>query len=521
MSIIRPNRIGRRWLGLPISTPRALFNNGENGLFLDFSDIRSLYTDASGTTPVAAPGDTIRLAADKSRARSPITAYAGVQANTGLAPRFGRAPKSRRQLWRLDSGMSTGWVSAGTTPPTVTNGATQFGQPCVAVAYDQTMTAGYAGSRANSLAGAPIVAGRTYVGSVDICLSRALVGPEVIAVVVTGSNGFPGTTLNAANSAAYVGQWLRAALPSGTPGLSGSNGVYTHLSGSLASPVTLYLKNFQWEEGTTPTAYQATTTVFDMTEAGFPSFGYARFDLVDDVLSTVLTLAQTGDVLLFGRNGSWIEPGRVFGAGATLAIGPTGTAITPLILRSLGDLVGIVAIGRTLNAEERLRVMAYFGNVGAAGFLVGGAEQVANGNNEAAVAVAPNDGLNGFASKTQSADQAQSGTYSAKLTANAASNTHYWLLISVPANEAVQVSGWVYIPSGATNGQSVRLVDIADGSYLPVIADVFDQWVPFSATRGAKATGWTLALGNNTPANWAGGAIYVDNLSVKTLRAGA
>lgn len=369
MNLIRPNRIGRRWLGLPIWTPKALFNNSENGVFLDFSDPRSLYTEASGTIPVAAPGDTIRLAADKSRVRSPITAYAAVQANSALAPRWGRAPKSRRQQWRGDSGISTGWAAAGTTPPAVTNGATQHGQPCVAVTYNQTMAPGFAGSRANTAAVAPIVAGKTYVGSVDICLSRALTGVESLLVQVTGTSWFPAFGLNAANSAAYVGQWLRVALPSGTPGLSGLNGVYTMLSVSVSSPVTLYLKNFQWEEGTVPTAYQAAASAFDLTEAGIPSFGFARYDLTDDLNSIIMTLAQTGDVLLFGRNGSWIEPGRVFAAASSLQIGVTGTSVTPGILRAIGDLVGIVAIGRTLTSDERDRALRYFQAAGAAGWL--------------------------------------------------------------------------------------------------------------------------------------------------------
>lgn len=146
-----------------------------------------------------------------------------------------------------------------------------------------------------------------------------------------------------------------------------------------------------------------------------------------------------------------------------------------------------------------------------------GPELVTNGSNEAGVAVAPLDTLTNFTTKAQSADRAQSGTYSAKLTANSTSGSHYWNLTNVAAGVTVQISGWVYVPTGATAGQSIKLVDIFDGSFVPVIATTFDQWVYFSAIRPAKASAWALALGQDTAANWAGGSIYVDGLSIKTL----
>jgi hypothetical protein len=192
--------------------PMALFADGGNGIVWDFSTTAPMYTDSAGTTPLTTPAQTIGLVADGSRVRSPITAYAGVQASAGLRPAWGQA-----------------------------------------------------------------------------------------------------------------------------------------------------------------------------------TAGYAVFNRTDNILSTVLTLAQTGDVMVFGRTGSWLETGRVYGAGATFSVGasggvgPAASQITGLatlnILRAVGDIVGIVAMGRASTAAEQASAMAYFRARGAAGFLaVSGAELVTNGD---------------------------------------------------------------------------------------------------------------------------------------------
>ncbi|WP_417656198.1 phage head spike fiber domain-containing protein [Pseudidiomarina aestuarii] len=48
-------------------TPEALFLQGEQGLWLDPSDISTMYQDAAGSTPVTEPGQPVGLILDKSR----------------------------------------------------------------------------------------------------------------------------------------------------------------------------------------------------------------------------------------------------------------------------------------------------------------------------------------------------------------------------------------------------------------------------------------------------------------------
>lgn len=147
-----------------------------------------------------------------------------------------------------------------------------------------------------------------------------------------------------------------------------------------------------------------------------------------------------------------------------------------------------------------------------------GSELVQNGDNESSVAVAPEDVLIRL-SKTRTADFAQSGAFSTKLTSTAGSGAHYWQLWKVPANKSVLVTGFIYIPAGAAAGQPIRIVDQSDGSVIVEVAPAAstDRWVSFRYYRAPKGTQWLLSIGNNTPADWGTTSIYVDNLSIREL----
>jgi hypothetical protein len=126
----------------------------------------------------------------------------------------------------------------------------------------------------------------------------------------------------------------------------------------------------QLELGSTATAYQKSVTALEITETGFATYGYTRPDLSDDILSTVLTLAQTGDVAIFGRTASKLEAGLVYGAGSTFSMGATTvTGMTAGVLASVGDVLGLVAIGRTLTSTERANLLTYFQARGAGAYI--------------------------------------------------------------------------------------------------------------------------------------------------------
>ena len=110
-----------------------------------------------------------------------------------------------------------------------------------------------------------------------------------------------------------------------------------------------------------------------------PSF--LRFDLSDDAMGTTFADGGTFDVMVFGRQGSWIERDVAIAAGASLNIGPRSFAGAPQgVLAALGDIVGWVAVGRTLIPGEVTRLLRYFGGYGAKGLLVPQGDVITNGD---------------------------------------------------------------------------------------------------------------------------------------------
>ena len=296
-------RSGSVWRGFGSVGPAGFFALGETGLFFDFSDPRTLTTDAAGATPLTAPGQTIGLVADKSRIRAPITSYAGVQASAGLRPAWGRAPNTRRNLLLGTAALAT--------------------QSRAVIAAAHTLS---------------------FKGTGTITLTGASTAGPLLG---TGADN-------------------RVAL------------TFTPTAGGLTLTVAGSVTEAQLETAGAATPYQFVNSAFDMTEAGAPAFGYTRLDGADDKLTVTLPGAITGDLMIFGRNGSWIETGVTLPSGA-FDLGPTGTVLTPGVLRALGDLVGIVIIARTTTAAERALALRYFAARGAAGWLLAGAELITNG----------------------------------------------------------------------------------------------------------------------------------------------
>lgn len=368
-------QIDGRWQGRGNASPRDFFQSGEAGVYFDFSAPAGLYQDHTGTTPLAAPDQWTKLAADRSRNRSPITVAAALQANTGLSPKWGRAPKVKWNLltWTEDF-TNAAWAKAngsvsGTrfTPNNTAAVQHRLDQVSAIPAGPQVLWAElkYAGYQwaslrigadgaafdiLNGVVGA-IVSGATatitpLINGNYLC---AFFAPSAVANATTRINVEPTDTI----AGSFAGD-----------GIKGLDVIRT-----------------QRETGTTLKPYQKVTSAFDMTESGVPSYGFARFGLDDDVLSATLPAAQTGDVLVFGRSGSWIESNVTYGSGSTWSIGVTTiTGLPQGLLAAIGDIVGIVAIGRTLTATERTMALAYHKARGAAGWLVAGAELVTNGD---------------------------------------------------------------------------------------------------------------------------------------------
>jgi hypothetical protein len=145
---------------------------------------------------------------------------------------------------------------------------------------------------------------------------------------------------------------------------------------------------------------------------------------------------------------------------------------------------------------------------------INGVDYSTNSDSEDRAISVPLDTLTGFSGKEKSSDVYRSYNNSTKLTSISGSRLHYWNIRTVPANVAVSVSGWIFVPSSIS--QAIRAVDTADGSFIHQIAAANDtnRWVYFRFVRPAKSTQWTLALGQNSVGDWGTNSIYFDDLSV-------
>lgn len=503
--------IGNLWTGFGSAGPRSFYQLGADGAFFDFSTPATLFTDAAGTTPLTAPGQTIGLACDKSRVRSPVTAYAGVQASAGLRPTWGRGPKSRRNMYQRSHLFdNAAWVKAEATV-----------SPGAALAPDGSLSAQLAVPSVNAAAhqiyqSIALTNGQTYTVSVYAKAAGYSfvnlrfgggIASEAFFNLATGAVVSATTPANAAIVAIGDG-WYRCsytATASSTASFSVSvNLATTSDSFGLAGNGTsgIYLWAAQLETGALTTPPQMTGNVFDITEPGQPAFGYARLDGADDKLTVTLPSAITGDLMICGRNGSWIEAGVTLPSGA-FDLGPTGTVLTPGVLRALGDLVGVVIIGRTTTATERALALRYFAARGAAGWLVAGAELINNG--------AFVDGTGWSNSSTGTGTAVISGGQ-ATLTGVDMSNRGALLLTSVTGITIGQpyMIQW-QITSGTANSQ----VAVSSGG---AVMDRFGASV--AETRRAVFIAGATAIWFSVNV-YGAGAVVFDNFSIKPLTVGA
>lgn len=501
--MIRPNRIGRRWLGIPAVTPRSLFLNGDDGFVFDFSNPASLFTDAAGATPLTAPGQTIGLACDKSRPRSPITSYAGVQASAGLRPTYGRAPKSRRNLLTYSEAFDNAtWikgVSGTASAPVVT--------PNAALAPNGEMTADLVQLRLNGALDSSfswlyqnisVPSGVTRTTSFYVKAAN----PGDVGKVIRLS----GATTNAVTLTADWQRVSNSALVA--VGITISVGVRLRNIDGTSDSVDFHLWGGHFEDGAIVTPYQKVTTGFDITEARYPTYGYARFDGADDKLTITLPSALTGDLMLFGRNGSWIEAGVTLPSGA-FDLGPTGTVLTPGILSALGDLVGAVIIGRTTTATERALALRYFAARGAAGWLVAGAEGVVNGTFTTDTAGWTFTNATGAVAGGELEFTATvSGAHNVQRGVAVTPGTPYLLSFDARLGTMTVLRYSVYNATGAAN-------IIAPTTYAATAATKRFQFV-FTPPAGCVTANVYMARDSGSA-----GTAYFDNVSCKPLTVGA
>ena len=475
-----------------------LFDAGAtDGFLFDFSDTSKLFQDATGTTAITAPGQTIGLSVDKSRVRSPVTSCAGVQASAGLRPTYGIAPKSRRNLLRwteeLNDAVWTKIVVAAGSAPLITANAT--------TAPDGSLTADMVTIPAQSSGNSGILR-QTVTGLTNPTMLKSSIYLRADApTVVYLRNGDGGT----ASELNITTSWQRF------EALSGSNPatsfLFDILPKSLLVNVSVEKVFYAWggqlEIGSTVTPYQSVKTAFETAETGFPSFGYSRFDGIDDKLTITLPAAIGGDLMLFGRNGSWIETNVALPSDA-LDIGPTGMSVVSGILRVIGDLVGVAVVNRATTATEREMILRYFAARGAAGWLVAGAEMLVNGTFDTDLTDWTNE------SPARGVSTWEAGA--AKLDNTGTGNTILWQIKPTVIGQAYVMRGQLISKTASSALIFPGITPTGGGGYNSAIttAASADLALVFTATT----TTTYLAVSASPAAT--GNAIF-DNVSLKPL----
>ncbi|MBZ0129621.1 MAG: hypothetical protein K8F59_10940 [Rhodobacteraceae bacterium] len=179
---------------------------------------------------------------------------------------------------------------------------------------------------------------------------------------------------------------------------------------------------------------------------------FLRFDLTDDKLSHSFSAGFSGDVMLFGRSGSWMAHGVSITSGGVLEIGPNGvTGALQDILNALGDIVGWVAVDRSISPAEQADLVNYYRARGAKGLLVAGPELLTNGDFSAGVSgwnLGPGWSVGGGVAThvpPSGSDIVQFGCL--------APNTSYLITINIAA---VRVASFQYVKTGSPGYNIVK-----------------------------------------------------------------
>lgn len=260
-----------------------LFANGEQGLWLDPSDLSTLFQDTAGTSPLTAPGQQVALALDKSGRGGRV-----IQPTALARPTLGRHPAGGTRNLLLGSEGQRGWTAIGTSPPAVA-AATHLGKPCWGVTFPAGLAnATWNVSRATYPSQTYPFPG-AYSWNYKVATNRPLLPGETVTVMLNGSFATAGINLTSADN---LTQWVQRSVPNIVYAATLNAGLYPAVTNvtTLGEPLTVYITDMQMEAGSTITPYQRVASAWDVTEDGKRDCWYLGFDGVDDFMVSAAPL---------------------------------------------------------------------------------------------------------------------------------------------------------------------------------------------------------------------------------------
>ena len=315
--------------------PISLFSAGEQGIWLEPSDLTTMFQDRAGTTPVTTPGQTVGLRLDKSKGLT-LGSVSTAASWTNSAAAWdvfsatgGSFTAEKTTAGGTDIAYSDvfpfvlgNWYQV--TINVVSTTLSSYSVSLNATTNSRSTSATFSGTgvktglvQANVSSGNfSLAVSTTSLGSISVTSVsvREIAGNHAVAptdaarptygiepktgqrnlLLATDTMATQSLTVTAvAHTLAFTGTGTvtltGASIAGPLVGTGASNRVsltFTPTAASLTLTVVGSVTLAQLELGSTATAYQRVGNAFDVTEAGVPTCHYVQYDGTDDSLST-------------------------------------------------------------------------------------------------------------------------------------------------------------------------------------------------------------------------------------------
>ena len=259
----------------PAFSPTSLYSSGSQGIWLDPSDLSTMFSDRAGTIPVTTPGTVVGKRLDKSgRGNHAVAPTDAARPIYGVEPKGGR----RNLLTYSEDFGNAAWSKANTTAT-----ASSITENTASSTHYVIQTHTYLAA--------------TYSYSVDLKPN----GRQWVTVLANnkfsyfqlsgaGVLGNDGSTISRSITPLSDG-WYRCSITfAATAGasdaivyLASANGTVSYTGDGVSG---VLIRNAQLELGSTATAYQRVLSAYDVTESGVATTHYVQYDGSDDSMST-------------------------------------------------------------------------------------------------------------------------------------------------------------------------------------------------------------------------------------------
>ena len=272
----------------------SLFAAGEIGLWFEPNDIKTLFQDTAGATPITAPGQTVALMRDKSGNGKHAT-----QATAAQRPTYGVIPYGGVRNFAIgsgDVGNATYWTTSstvnGVTVTRIASGIDVDGLPYNDWTVSGTCTATSAiNLYLRSQSRLPAIVGSVWTSSVIVKRIAGSAQPFNCGVRAEAyGETAPSTTNEAYNgnlvdSTTETVSTVTATLVNAATNQAAATVSFRSEIGSTLN-ATYRIKAFQFEKGSVRTAFQLSMSKYNVTEPGKATVGALFTDGIDDGMVT-------------------------------------------------------------------------------------------------------------------------------------------------------------------------------------------------------------------------------------------